>query len=83
MSDTPELDKQHKVINSGEAGKVQDFLDWLLDDQRVVLAAWDDEDCLQPLMTRREQIMADYFKIDLDKLEAERRALLEQIRSRL
>ncbi|SLH39263.1 hypothetical protein [Mycobacteroides abscessus] len=36
-SATPELDKQSKIINSGESAAVSDFLDWLIDDQGLGL----------------------------------------------
>jgi hypothetical protein len=70
---TPELDKQAAIVASGEANTVQHFLDWLYDDQNLVL---------EPDPGRsREQLMADFFGIDLRKIETERRAILDAIRT--
>jgi hypothetical protein len=89
--ETPELDKQLEIIRSGKAEVVQQFIDWLLDDQPYVLASWgrDTEgfdksdlspDHLYPQYPMRLELMADFFGIDLVKIEQERRALLEAIR---
>ena len=81
--ETPELDKQSEIIHSGKAATVQDFIDWLLDEKQYVIAEWSDPDPdgirdqeLFPVYTQREQLMADFFGIDRDKIESERRAIL-------
>ena len=79
MSDTPELDRQLEIIKSGKAGIVQEFLDWLLDDQGFRLCEFSHEtQAFEPIYTQREQLMADHFDIDRDKIEKERRMLLSQ-----
>jgi len=82
---TPELDRQSEIINSGKAGTVQEFLDWLHNERGYQLC--------EPVPNSLhgyyglasyggpEQLMADFFGIDRDKIEAERRALLDHIRS--
>jgi hypothetical protein len=70
---TPELDKQAALIATGETNTVQRFLDWLFDEQNLVL---------EPDPGRsREQLMADFFGLDLRKIETERRAVLDAIRA--
>lgn len=81
VSGTTELDKQHAVISSGEAGHVQDFLDWLMDECGWHLADYDMHGRSQSVMKSRPEIMADYFGIDLDKIEEERQSLLSHIRN--
>lgn len=89
--DTPELDKQSEIIHSGQAATVQDFIDWL-SEQKYVLARYvpederTDDDGIygeQPVAVfiQPEQLMADFFGVDLRKIDAERRALLDAIRS--
>ena len=81
---TPELDKQSEIIRSGKAAVVQDFLDWLHNECGYQLC--------EPVPNSLhgyyglasyggpEQLMADFFGIDRDKIEAERRALLDMLR---
>jgi hypothetical protein len=81
---TPELDRQIALVRTGRPGAVQEFLDWLLDEQGYVLAKYQDRVepgvySEQPVEqhVRPEQLMADHFGIDLRKIEAERRAVLD------
>lgn len=79
MRHTPELDRQKQVIDSGEAEMVQQFYDWL-HEQGIRLCTLQDAGRIEPryMLDGRspEQLMADYFGIDLTKIEAERRAIL-------
>jgi hypothetical protein len=93
MPQTPELDRQAEIIKSGRAGTIQDFIDWLREEKHYVLARYvpeserfgDDgiygeqpvEVLIQPL-----ELMADFFGIDLRKIENERRAILAEIQRR-
>ena len=93
---TPELDKLMKVTEfSQPLGEFMTWLRdqgvhlrrWMEDDEQVVMryrsrqddpggqGFWADD----PRST--EQLLADYFQIDLVKAEAERRALLEYMRA--
>jgi hypothetical protein len=81
---TPELDKQSAIIKSGKAAVVQDFYDWLHNERGYQLC--------EPVPNSLhgyyglasyggpEQLMADFFGIDRDKIETERRALLDMLR---
>jgi len=79
--ETPMLTKQAKIIDSGRAPAVQEFLEWLLGEKNFVLATYDDRERLTQVYVRPEALMAEHFEIDLDQIEAERRALLDTIRA--
>ena len=85
---TSELDKQWKVIESGEADTLTRFFDWLLE-RGYTIGSWESVESLnfdssydefQPLRIQPEQLFADFFGIDLDRIEVERRALLDALR---
>ncbi len=88
MSDkieTPELDRQRAIVESGEAGAVQSFLDWLIDDEGLSLAKYGADPAVGPyrlteVIVDRQRLMATFFGIDLGKIENERRALLDALR---
>ena len=91
MPTTPELTKQSEIINSGKAELIQEFYDWLHQEKGWVLARWVPTEERHsgdgiygeqpvPVYIQPEQLMADFFGIDRDKIEVERRALLEAVR---
>jgi hypothetical protein len=72
---------------------VGEFLEWLTTERRIVLAQYHSHtescslDCvldqmLMPCYIGIEKILAEYFQIDLEKVEQERRQLLEDVRKR-
>ena len=73
-----ECDKMLAVRD--ESHTLSMFLDWLID-QGIRLARYDDDDRLCPIIKTFERLLAEYFEIDLDKVEEERRALLDQLAS--
>lgn len=76
---TPELDRQAEIIGSGKAALIQEFYDWLRDVRGWQLAEPVPDSLhgyFQPVYIDPEQLMADFFGIDRDKIEAERRAIL-------
>lgn len=80
---TPELDKSRAIFDSGQALLVQDFIDWL-GTQNLTIAEEDPWNCRYfPHSRSSEQLMADFFGIDRDKIEQERRALLDEVREDL
>lgn len=85
LIETPELDRQMAVINSGKAAVVQEFLDWLLDEQGYTLCEpvpeSEDGHYMPAAYGGREQLMADHFAIDLRLIDQERRALLDALRA--
>lgn len=82
---TPELDKQREVIKSGKNDVIGDFIEWL-SPHGYVVARWQkdesDQDVLLPVWTSTSRLLSEYFGIDHDEVERERRALLEAIRKR-
>lgn len=78
MPATPECDLMVSV--SDDSHKIGEFLDWL-EDQGIHLAEWDEDDQMMPHRESYERLLARFFGIDLDKVETERRALLEHIRA--
>jgi hypothetical protein len=91
MPSTPELEKQSEIVRSGKAELIQEFYDWLHQEKGWVLARWVPTEERHsgdgiygeqpvPVYVQPEQLMADFFGIDRDKIETERRALLEAVR---
>lgn len=76
----PECEKLTKV--SGESQAIGNFLEHL-QEQGIVLAEWRGSGSTQSLILNHssiEYLLAEYFNIDMDKVEKERRALLEYLR---
>lgn len=86
MPTTPELDKQSEIIRSGKAELVQEFYDWLMENGFFYgpEVAHERTGCRYQTFYPGgpEQVMADFFGIDRDKIETERRALLEALQER-
>lgn len=76
---TPELDKMLAVKDKSQMIGV--FLDWLQDEKKIVFAKYYDEESLCPSYDTIEKLLADYFEIDLNKIEQERRAILESFQN--
>lgn len=95
MSETPELDKMAAVREqSATLSEFWDFLqgknyhiayyhehdDGCYDDkQREALCGYRGDD-LAPLSRRPEELFAEFFDIDLKKVEKEKQAILDRIR---
>ena len=81
---SPELDRQSEIIRSGKAQVVQDLLDWLTEERHYTLCEPKPDSLhgyyLPATYGGPQQLMADFFGIDLTKVEAERRALLDALR---
>jgi len=78
----PEHEKLKAVQKESQA--IGEFLDWLTGEKKIELAKWNEdervEDRLLPWHHSTEKLLADYFKIDLVKLEAEKRKMLAELR---
>jgi len=58
------------------------FLEWLQEEQ-IVLAKYEgDRDFPWPIHEGIEQLLARHFKIDLNVIEQEKRAMLDSLRSK-
>lgn len=69
----PECEKMQSVRDDSQ--KIGEFLEWL-DQNKMFVAEYNHMDFAQPIRLRREQLLAKYFEIDLDKVENERRKIL-------
>lgn len=76
---TPELDKMKGVKERSQS--IGAFLDWLQSEREIVLAEYEYRgETLYPINLSIEKLLAEYFEIDLEKVEQERRAILAHIR---
>jgi hypothetical protein len=79
----PECDKLASVADKSQV--IGEFIDWLLGEKQYILAKWgtgEVEDMLLPRNPSVQGLLAEFFGIDLKKVEVERRALLDAIRER-
>lgn len=77
MAKYPELEKLGKVQDQRQA--VEEFLDWLYAARGVFLARYDGEE-LKYYSYSTESLVAEFFELDLKKIDLERRAMLKAIR---
>jgi hypothetical protein len=76
----PECEKLTKVSKESQA--IGNFLEHL-QERGIVLSEWWGSGVTQSLILHHssaEDLLAEYFNIDMDKVEKERRALLEYLR---
>lgn len=76
----PECEKLLKVSHISQS--IGEFIEWLLNERGYVLAEWNENDELFPVHPDIEKLLAEYFQIDLNKIENERRAILRALRAR-
>lgn len=75
-----ELDKMHAITRQSQP--IGEFLDWL-SYKGIVLAKYKEGwNFPWPVHTSIEELLAEHFEIDLNKVEQERRALLDYFRAR-
>lgn len=74
---TPELDKMLAI--QGKSQTVGEFLEWL--GQESLLICECDEGKLYATRSTTEQLLADFFEIDLNKCEQERQQILADLKS--
>jgi hypothetical protein len=88
----PECEKLRRV--SYTSNQIGEFLDWLREEKGITLCKWQDTirhsneigdytpQGYYIVTERTEQLLADFFEIDLNKVEEERLALLNELRGR-
>ena len=77
----PEHEKLAKIQDKTQI--VGEFLDWLVNEKGMVLADWQEgliEDRLAPVNPSIQDLIAEFFQIDQNKLEAEKRQMLKAYR---
>ena len=75
----PEHDKLQAVKEKSQA--IGAFIEWLQGIKGLTMARWM-KDRLMPEHINIESLLAEYFEINLDKLEQEKRAILDDFRKR-
>ena len=76
----PECEKLAKVRN--ESQTIGEFLEWLMGTKEVILAKYQGKlDTLTETRESIESLLAEFFGIDLKKVEKERRQMIEDIRN--
>ena len=81
MNKYPEHEKMKKVQD--ESQSIGRFLDWLRGEQGFSIASWvEDEEfeILSPIRKTSEQLLAQYFDIDLRKIEQEKILILSDFK---
>lgn len=78
MSEYSEHDKQKAVLD--DARVIGEFLDWASSQGYQLCRFSDRYDEFNPVGSFLD-VLAEYFEIDLDKIEAEKRQMLESIRA--
>lgn len=73
----PEHEKLHKVHEQSQV--IGEFLEQLGSEGLSICEYVDRHDRWSPLSKNTEKILADYFGIDLDKLEKEKRQMLAEL----
>lgn len=76
--ETPELDRQKEARDEGHSEAIGAFMEWL--GEQCYHICTSDGDNFYPTGWSINTLLAAYFKIDLNKVEQERRALLEYVR---
>jgi len=76
----PEHEKLHAVKHLTQ--NIHDFLEWLGAEKQIDLCEVTDADYgeFYPTSARTDDLIAEFFKIDLKKLEEEKLAMLEECR---
>ena len=77
----PEHEKLRAVRDTSQV--IGAFIEWLEETGRTV-AKWMPhygDNALQPECAKTEALLAEYFGIDLQRLEAEKRAMVEELQA--
>jgi ribosomal protein S27AE len=81
MIKQPECPECEKLSNvADESNRIGNFLDWLSEKDIRLCSYEEDAEMYFPMSSGVENLLAEYFEIDLNKVEKERMALLEWLR---
>lgn len=83
----PEHEKLQAVQKKSQA--IGEFIEWLRNTKQITFARWykaeldeEETDKLMPEYPSTNKLLAEYFNIDLQKLEQEKRAMLDELREK-
>ena len=89
MAEYPEHEKMREVVDRSQS--IGEFLDWLRDEKGIALCKWQDTihhseemgdytpEGYYVVKDGPEKLLADFFDIDLDKIEKEKQAMLDAL----
>jgi hypothetical protein len=84
--ETPELDRRSEIFARREQPNItlSEFLDWL-DSEGISLARWQkfedyNDEMMFPHAEPREELLARFFDLDINKIRQEQDDLLKEIR---
>jgi len=80
MSKYPECEKMSAVREESQA--IGQFLDWLCGEKEYEICSYKDGDILTPIRFSIENLLAEFFDIDLKKVEKEKHAMLVALREK-
>ena len=73
----PECEKMAAVRDKSQA--CGEFLEWLNAEKDLHLGSYTSEGLMRGVNFKTEELLAKFFEIDLVKVEAERRAMIEEL----
>jgi len=79
MTEYPEHEKLKKISDKSQA--IGEFVDWLRYEKNIQLAQWRNGTDMMPARALIRDLLAEFFDIDQDKIEEEKRAMLDEIRA--
>lgn len=71
----PECEKMSAVSDKSQV--CGEFLEWLNAEKDLHLGSYTSEGLMRGVNVKTEALLAEFFEIDLKKVEAERRAMIE------
>lgn len=74
----PECEKLSDV--SKASNEIGEFMDWMIDNTEFRICEFAEDEYTSSSHWQREKLLTGYFNIDMDKVEQERRTLLEWLR---
>ena len=81
MSEYPEHEKLSKVKDKSQV--IGEFLEWLQGPKCYTIAFYpENSNSLFTVRTNTEKLIAEFFEVDLKKLEEEKIAMLNELRSK-
>lgn len=74
-----EHEKLKKIADKSQT--VGEFLEWLQGEKGVTLAEYNRNDNLYPVRFSIQDLLAEFFEIDQNRLETEKQHMLEELRN--
>jgi hypothetical protein len=79
MTNYPEHEKMSTIVDKSQA--IGEFLEWIRESKKFTVCVWNPwNGQFSPIRTSIDKLLAEYFEIDLSKIEQEKQNMLEEIR---